>query len=139
MELSHALDFTSQRRTAVLTTLHTDGRPQQSVIFYVQEEARFLISITESRAKTRNLRRDPRAALWVGGDNDFEWVALDGTIELSDVASDPNDAVCDALVDYYRRGVGEHDDWDDYRRAMVADGRLIATFAPISATGILPD
>jgi len=58
---------------------------------------------------------------------------------LSDVAGDPHDAVVDRLVDYYRQANGEHDDWDDYRRVMVADQRLVATFVATSATGILPD
>ena len=45
----------------------------------------------------------------------------------------------DQLVEYYRRGNGEHEDWDAYRRAMVDDRRLVATFVATSATGILPD
>ena len=58
---------------------------------------------------------------------------------LSPVASAPDDATVDALVDYYRRGSGEHDNWDEYRAAMVADGRLVATFTATSATGMLPE
>ena len=26
---------------------------------------------------------------------------------------------------YYRAVAGEHDDWDEYRAAMVSDGRLL--------------
>ena len=138
MELDRALAFTLDRRNALLTTLRQDGRPQQSVIFYVQEGEQFLMSITDTRAKTRNLRRDPRAALFVPSDDVFAWVTLDGTVSLSPVASTPDDAVCDALVDYYRRSIGEHDDWSSYRRAMVDDRRLLATFTATSAAGMLP-
>lgn len=138
MELTTALAFAQNRRNAVLTTLRADGRPQQSVIFYVAEGDRFTISITDSRAKTRNLRRDPRAALFIEGDSVFEWVSLDGTVALTEVATDPNGAVADALVEQYRRGNGEHEDWAAFRRAMVDDGRLLATFTATSATGILP-
>ena len=139
MDLHRALDFASQRRTTVLTTLRRDGRPQQSVVFYLADDDRFTISLTDSRAKTKNLRRDPRAALFIAGDNPFEWVSLDGTGSLSPVASAPDDETVDALVDYYRRGSGEHDNWDEYRAAMVADGRLVATFTATSATGMLPE
>lgn len=139
MDLETALTFAATRRNAVLTTLRRDGRPQQSVIFYVASGDRFTISVTASRAKTANLRRDPRAALFIPGDGPFEWVSLDGTVELSAVAEDPHDAVADALVDYYRTGTGEHEDWEAYRAAMVTDGRLLATFTATSATGILPD
>ncbi len=139
MDLTRALEFTASRHTALLTTLRADGRPQQSVVFYVPDGDRFLISVTETRAKTRNLRRDPRSTLFIAGDGPFEWVALDGTTALSDVARTSDDAATDALVDYYRRGNGEHPDWDEYRASMVADQRLIATFTASSATGMLPD
>ena len=139
MDLDRALAFAAGRRNAVLTTLRGDGRPQQSVVFFAADGDRFTISVTDGRAKTKNLRRDPRAALFVPGDDAFTWVSLDGTAELSPVAQSPDDEVVDRLVEYYRRGVGEHEDWAAFRRTMVADGRLVATFVPTSATGILPD
>jgi PPOX class probable F420-dependent enzyme len=139
MDLDHALAFAAGRRNAILTTLRADGRPQQSMIFYVVDHDRFTISITESRAKTRNLRRDPRGALFVPTDDVFMWAAFDGTVSLSEVAASPDDSVVDLLVDHYRKGNGEHPDWTGFRQAMVDDGRLLATFTATSATGILPD
>jgi PPOX class probable F420-dependent enzyme len=139
MDLARALDFAADRRNALLTTLRRDGRPQQSVVFYLLDGDRFTISLTATRAKTKNLRRDPRAALYVPGDDVFEWAGFDGHVELTDVAQRPDDPVVDRLVDYYRRGNGEHEDWDAYRRAMVEDQRLVGTFVATSATGILPD
>ena len=139
MELEHALAFAATRRNALLTTLRRDGRPQQSVIFYDVVGDRFTISLTADRAKTKNLRRDPRAALFVSSDDVFVWAGFDGTVELTEVAQDPHDAVVDQLVDYYRRGNGEHEDWEAYRSAMVSDRRLVGTFVATSATGILPD
>jgi PPOX class probable F420-dependent enzyme len=138
MELHEALSFAAGQRNALLTTLRRDGRPQQSMIFYVQDGAQFTISLTDTRAKVRNLRRDPRASLFIPSDDVFQWVTLDGTVTLSQVTSDPDDAVADALVDYYRRTTGEHSDWAEYRQAMVDEGRLVATFHAISANGILP-
>jgi hypothetical protein len=41
------------------------------------------------------------------------------------VASDPGDAAVAELIEVYRDIAGEHPDWDDYRRAMVADRRLV--------------
>ena len=139
MDLDHALAFAAGRRNALLTTLRADGRPQQSVVFYLLDGDRFTISLTATRAKTKNLRRDPRAALYVPSDDVFVWAGFDGRVELTDVAQDPDDAVVDQLVEYYRQGNGEHEDWDAYRRAMVEDQRLVATFVATSATGILPD
>jgi PPOX class probable F420-dependent enzyme len=139
MDLDRALAFAAGRRNAVLTTLRADGRPQQSVIFYGDDGDRFTISITATRAKTKNLERDPRASLFIFGDDVFTWVSLDGHVELSPVAASPDDAVVDQLVEYYRRGNGEHENWDEFRQAMVDDQRLVATFVATSATGILPD
>ena len=139
MDLARALDFATGRRNAVLTTLRQDGRPQQSVVFYLLTDGRFTISVTDGRAKTRNLRRDPRAAFYVPGDNVFEWVSFDGTVALSAVAADPHDEVVEQLVAYYRAANGEHEDWDAYRRSMVEDHRLVATFTPAGASGLLPD
>ena len=139
MDLDRALAFVGGRRNAVLTTLRADGRPQQSVVFYVADDAQLTMSVTDDRAKTRNLRRDPRAAMFVAGDDPFTWVSLDGRVELSPVAAAPDDAVVDQLVEYYRRGNGEHEDWASYRQSMVDDHRLVATFTATSATGILPD
>ncbi len=139
MDLDRALAFAAGRRNAVLTTLRADGRPQQSVIFFTAEGDRFTISVTDDRAKTMNLRRDPRAALFVPGDDPYTWVSLDGRVELGPVAGSPDDSTGDRLVEYYRRGSGEHDDWATYRQTMVDDRRLVATFVATSATGILPD
>jgi len=139
MDLDRALAFAAGRRNALLTTLRADGRPQQSVIFFEAQGDRFIISLTDSRAKTRNLRRDPRAALYIPGDDVFTWVGLDGRVELSPVARTPDDAVVEQLVGYYRRSNGEHPDWAEYRQSMIDDQRLVGTFVATSATGILPD
>lgn len=139
MELERALTFAAGRRNALLTTLRGDGRPQQSVVFYNLDGDRFTISLTADRAKTKNLQRDPRAALFVSSDDVFVWAGFDGRVELTDVARNPHDAAADQLVEYYRRGNGEHEDWEAYRQAMVEDRRLVATFVATSATGMLPD
>ena len=76
------------------------------------------------------MRRDPRVSLYVPGDNFWQYVVIEGTAELTAVAADPHDDTVDQLVAYYRAGNGEHPDWDEYRAAMVADGRLIVAFAP---------
>jgi len=137
MELAQALDFARPRKEGILTTIKSDGRPQISNITYVAgDDDIFRISVTDGRAKTANLRRDPRASLYVLGDNFYQWAVLEGSVELSPVAADPHDATVDQLVAYYRAANGEHSDWEDYRSAMVADGRLLLNFKPERAYGI---
>ncbi|WP_042391838.1 PPOX class F420-dependent oxidoreductase [Streptacidiphilus carbonis] len=112
----------------VLVTLKRDGRPQISnVTHHFDAEQRLIrVSLTDDRAKTRNLRRDPRASYHVTSTDRWSWTVAEGTAELTPVAADPHDAAVEELIDLYRSVRGEdHPDWDDYRRAMVADGRLV--------------
>jgi len=85
------------------------------------------ISVTDDRAKTRNLRRDPRASFMVTRPDGSAYAVGEGTAQLSVPAGDPHDPTVDALVDLYRAVQGEHPDWDDYRSAMVAERRVVLT------------
>ena len=133
------LAFVAEHRWGVLATIQGDGRPQLSNVGYSYDADAQLVrvSVTDSRAKTRNLRADPRATLHVASKDFWTWVAVEGTAELTPVAADPHDATVDELVTYYRGISGEHDDWDEYRAAMVADRRLVVRFRPEHTYGQL--
>lgn len=122
----------------VLVTIKRDGRPQLSNVTYVFDGERVVVSLTDDRAKTRNLRRDPRASLYVDGPGGRSYVVLEGKAELSPVAADPYDAVVEELVAYYRAASGEHPDWDDYRAVMVRDKRLVFSMTVDHAYGMPP-
>jgi PPOX class probable F420-dependent enzyme len=110
----------------VLVTLKRDGRPQLSNIMYgLGDDGVARISVTDGRAKTANLRRDPRASLHVTTDDFWSYVVAEGTAELTPVAADPGDDTVEELVELYRSLNGEHPDWDEYRAAMVTDQRLV--------------
>lgn len=137
MELSTAVEFARQRRNGVLTTQKRDGRPQLSNIVYgVFPDGTIRISATATRAKAVNLRRDSRASLYVGAEDFRAYVVIEATAAVSDTAADPHDATVEALIEVYRAVAGEHDDWDGYRRAMVADQRLVITLTPTHAYGL---
>ena len=134
MDLPQAIEFARDRHQGVLATIRRDGRPQLSNITYLMEpDGSTRISVTEDRAKTKNLRRDHRAELYVVGDTFWQYAVLDGTVQLSPPAADPMDAVVEELVEIYRQVRGQdHPDWDDYRRAMVNERRVVLNFRPIS-------
>lgn len=115
---------------AALVTLKRDGRPQLSNIIYAYDESAGLvrISVTDSRAKTRNLRRDPRASLYLTNADMTAYEVVDGTVELMPVARSVDDPTVDELVDVYRSISGEHPDWAEFRSAMVDDERLVVRF-----------
>jgi PPOX class probable F420-dependent enzyme len=117
----------SESRIGVLATLRADGRPQLSPVtpYYDRDAGIIYVSIVEGRAKTVNLRRDPRAALEVTSADGWAWATADGTAELIGPGTDPHGPEVEALVDYYRSAAGEHPDWDEYRAVMVADRRVL--------------
>ena len=135
MELGKALRWAAARKLGSLITIRKDGRPQSSDIVYVVEGDSFLISLTDDRAKTRNIRRDPRVVLHLSHPDSWSYLSFDGTVALSEVTTRPDDPTADRLVEYYRALAGEHEDWADYRRAMINEKRLVATFTPSSVVG----
>ncbi len=138
MDLTEALDFIRDRKQGVLVTIRSNGRPQLSNILYLLgDDGVVRISVTDDRAKTANLRRDPRASLYVLGDNFYQYVVVEAEAELMPVAADPHDATVDALVEYYRVAMGEHPNWDEYRASMVNDKRLVLMLRPERAYGMV--
>ncbi|NUS00844.1 MAG: PPOX class F420-dependent oxidoreductase [Kribbellaceae bacterium] len=130
------LDRVGTHGLGVLVTIKRDGRPQLSNVTYVFDGNRIRVSLTDGRAKTKNLRRDPRASLYVDGPRGRSYIVLEGKAELSPVAADPHDAVVEDLVDYYRTASGEHPDWDEYRAVMVQDQRLMFSMTVDHAYGM---
>ena len=129
------VDLFTQRNRGVLVTLKRDGRPQMSNVAFSFEQVTQVIrvSVTNDRAKTKNLRRDPRASFYVTSDDMSGYLVAEGEAELSTVAEDPNDATVDELVSIYRAVSGEHPDWAEFRTAMVNEERLVIRL-PISRT-----
>jgi PPOX class probable F420-dependent enzyme len=121
----HAL--LAESRLGVLATIKSDGRPQLSPVTpsYDRQAAVLYVSMTEGRAKTANLRRDPRAALEVTSPDGWAWATAEGTVTLTGPGTDPDGPEVQALVDYYRAAAGEHPDWAEYRSVMVSERRVL--------------
>ncbi len=139
MDLDRALAFAADRSRGTLLTIRRNGRPQASNIVYALQDGVVRISVTDDRAKTANLQRDPRASLHVTSDDFWQYVVLEADAELSAVAAEPGDATCQELRALYRAVSGEHDDWDDYDAAMVRDRRLVIRLRPARAYGMVRD
>ena len=137
--LDELLEFVRPRHRAVLLTRRADGSPQGSpVTCGVDGEGRVVVSTYPERAKTRNARRDPAVCVIVLSDDwNGPWVQIDGTAEVLDVPES-----VEPLVEYYRAVAGEHPDWDEYREAMVRQGKSLLRITPVRwgpvATGGFP-
>jgi PPOX class probable F420-dependent enzyme len=139
------VDLLATRRLGVLATVKSDGRPQLSNVTYdfaASSEAPrsgvIRISITATRAKYRNLRRDPRASLHVSAPDFWSYAVAEGDAELSPVAADPHDETVEGLIALYREVQGEHPDWDEFRQAMVTDQRVLLRIAVSRVYGMAP-
>ncbi|SCE94555.1 PPOX class F420-dependent oxidoreductase [Micromonospora chokoriensis] len=120
-------DLIAGRSMGVLATIKRDGRPQMSTVVYSFDRDAGLIrvSVTEGRAKTANLRRDPRASFHVSSEDGWAYAVVEGRAELTPPGTEPDDATVEELVGLYRALRGEHPDWAEYRQAMVDEGRLV--------------
>jgi PPOX class probable F420-dependent enzyme len=135
------LEFVRPRHRATLVTHRSDGSPQLSLVTCgVDPDGRIVVSTYPQRAKVHNARRDARVSVCVQSD---EWngayVQVDGRAEVLDLPE-----ALEPLVDYYRGISGEHPDWDEYRRAMQAQGKCIVRitvdrWGPIATGGFPPD
>jgi PPOX class probable F420-dependent enzyme len=141
VDLPALLAFLRPRHQALLLTTRADGGPQLSpVTCGVDAEGRIVISTYPQRAKARNARRDPRVSVCVLSDrfND-PYVQVDGRAEVLDLPE-----ALEPLVEYFRCISGEHSDWDDYRAAMVRQGKClirisIERWGPIATGGFPPE
>jgi PPOX class probable F420-dependent enzyme len=115
-------DFLRSRHKGVLLTQRADGWPQSSLVTMgLGDDGAILVSTYPERAKVHNLRRDHRASMVVLSDGfGDEWVQCDGTADVIDAPD-----ATDGLVEYFRNISGEHPDWDEYRRAMVRQGKSL--------------
>lgn len=139
VDRAQLIEFVRPRHRMVLTTFRSDGSLQSSpVTGGMDDSGRILISSYPRRAKAVNIRRDGRASVVVLSDEfNGAYVQVDGTARVIELP----DAV-EALVDYYRTVAGEHPDWDEYRQAMVDQGKCLIVVEPVRwgpvATGGFP-
>lgn len=137
--LTELLDFIRPRHHMVLTTFRADGSLQSSpVTGGVDGEGRIIISSYPKRAKSANIRRQARASVVVLSDEfNGAYVQVDGDAEVIALPE-----AVEPLVDYYRAIAGEHPDWDEYRQAMVDQGKCLIRVTPTHwgpvATGGFP-
>lgn len=139
VDLSELLAFLRGNKEGILLTTRSSGAPQMSPVTYgIDQAGRLVISTYPDRAKAVNLRNRPAASFCaLGREFNDAWVQINGQAEVIDLP----DSV-EPLVEYFRSISGEHPDWDEYRAAMVKQGKsliriTIDSWGPI-ATGGFP-
>jgi PPOX class probable F420-dependent enzyme len=118
-------DLVSGGRQGVLATVKADGSPQMSNVLYVADDDRVVrISTTADRAKARNLARNPRGALQVGGEDFWHYAVAEGEVTLSAVASAAGDAATSELFAVHSRFYGDLDR-ETFDQEMIGNRRLV--------------
>lgn len=116
--------FLEKNHDAVMTTTKKDGQPHVARIGIGLVDGKLWSSGTQTRIRTKNLRRDPRSTLFVFGGGRWEWMGLETTVTILDGPDAPQ-----LNLELYRVQAGEPDDTEEYLQAMVAEKRLIYEFA----------
>jgi PPOX class probable F420-dependent enzyme len=117
-------EFLEQHHAAIMTTLKRDGRPHVARVGVGLVDGKLWSSGTQTRVRTKHLRRDPRSTLAVlHRDNPYSWLGLETTVTILDGPDAPQ-----LNLALYRELAGEPDDVNEYLEAMVAEQRLIYEF-----------
>jgi PPOX class probable F420-dependent enzyme len=135
------VEFLRTRHRAILMTTKSDGGPQLSPnTSGIDSQGRVVISTYPRRAKVANIRREPRVSVCMLSDDwDGPWVQLHGRAEVLDLPE-----AVEPLVEYFRSISGEHPNWDEYREAMVRQGKsliriTIDSWGPVATGGFPPE
>jgi PPOX class probable F420-dependent enzyme len=134
-------EFLRTRHHAILMTTKADGSPQLSpATSGVDAEGRIVIATYPKRAKVVNIRREPKVSVCLLSD-DFggAWVQVNGVAEVIDLPE-----AVEPLVEYFRSISGEHPDWDEYREAMLKQGKsliriTVESWGPVATGGFPPE
>jgi PPOX class probable F420-dependent enzyme len=121
------MDIVAGSSQGVLATVKQDGHPQLSNIYYLwdPDERVARITTTADRVKARVLRRHPGAALYVSGSHFYAWAVAEGDAEVSDVTTEPGDAVARELLPLYEAFMGRPPDEDALFRQLIEQRRLV--------------
>ena len=121
--------FLREHRLAVVSTVRRDGGPQATPVYYVYDGDKLFISVTATRKKTLNVKRDPRVAVTVlAEERPFKHVQVTGRAEITDAN----------LVDMSHRIWSTfRDPPEDFAKLLADQQRVLMVVTPESATSNL--
>lgn len=125
-------EFLETNHHAIMTTLRKDGTPHVARMDVGLVDGKLWSSGTQTRVRTKHVRRDPRAALAVlDFETGYRWLGLECKVTILD-----GDDAPELNLKLYRTIAKEPDDVDEYLEAMVKEERLIYEFEVVKAYGM---
>jgi PPOX class probable F420-dependent enzyme len=118
--------FLREQRIAVLGTIKSDGTPQLTPVYFAWDGQLVYLSITKTRAKYGNIRRDPRVSLCVLQDTPpYQSLTVYGTAHIEEVD------ILDDTIAVVHRFRGEMDlDREAFLAELRRQGRVVAKVTP---------
>ncbi|MGH7875978.1 MAG: TIGR03618 family F420-dependent PPOX class oxidoreductase [Candidatus Binatia bacterium] len=123
MEIIDAQKFLQQNHRACIAVRQKDGWPQMTFVTPgIDAEGRVIITSRGTTHKIKHLRRDPRVSLLVFGEqySGSKFVQIHGNAEIIELPG-----ALDILIYWYKQVRGEHKNWDEYKKQMANEKRVI--------------
>lgn len=123
--------FLAQTHRGVLTTFRKNGAAQMSIVSCGPYRDGVAFTVTSTRSKFWNLKRDSRCSLLVSNESWWGFLVLEGRAEILSADNTPAEELRLALRDVYRTASGEeHPNWQEFDQAMVTDKRSAIIVVP---------
>jgi PPOX class probable F420-dependent enzyme len=123
MDVATAQKFLQDNHRACIAVRQKDGSPQMTLVTPgIDAQGRVLMTSRGTTYKVKHIRRDPRVSMLIFGEqySGSKFVQIHGTAEIVDQPE-----AIDALVYWYKQVRGEHKNWNDYKKQMQDEKRVI--------------
>lgn len=123
MKITDAQKFLRENHRACIAVRQKDGWPQMTFVTPgIDPEGRVIITSRGATYKVKHLRRDLRVSMLVFGEqfHGSKFVQIHGTAEIIDLPE-----AMDMLIYWHKQTRGEHENWDEYKKKMVDEKRVI--------------
>ena len=128
-----------------MVTLRADGTPHVVRVGTALVNGRLWSSGTEDRVRTRHVRRDPRATVFVFDAQGFGYLAIESRVTLLEGTDAPRQSL--QLFETMQQGMphrsrgtlmwnGKEITAEEFLRTMVEERRLIYQFDPLRTYGM---
>jgi PPOX class probable F420-dependent enzyme len=88
----------------------------------IDPQGRVIITSRGTTYKVKHLRRDPRVSMLIFGEqySGSKFVQIHGTAEIIELPH-----AMDTLIYWYKQVRGEHKNWEEYKKQMADEKRVI--------------
>ncbi|HYJ14843.1 MAG TPA: TIGR03618 family F420-dependent PPOX class oxidoreductase [Candidatus Limnocylindria bacterium] len=123
MEIADAQKFIKDNHRACIAVRQKDGWPQMTLVTPgIDAAGRVILTSRGTTYKVKHLRRDPKVSMLIFGEqfSGSKFVQIHGSAEVIDLPQ-----AMDGLIDWYKTVRGEHKNWEDYKKQVTDEKRVL--------------